>query len=245
MTTDTTVCNLGRSHALRRLLGSLLLNQVLMKRIAERRRQGHPQLAVYAQDLIGQAINVYGWWELEQLTLLREFVLSTRGRGGAMLDIGANVGNHSVFMRDMFDEVHAVEANPRTFRLLQFNLEPYSHLKAHLFAASDEAGTLRFQVEAINVGASHVVHAEQQSSGAAAVIEVKACIVDAVIRTERPVSLVKIDVEGHELQAIRGMAELLQRDAPCVVFEQQAGDFLHGTSPVSYTHLTLPTIYSV
>ena len=78
------VCNLGRAHALRRLTGSLLLNQWLMKGIASRRAAGHPQLAVYAQDLVGQAINVYGWWEHEQLIVLRQFVLQTVGRGGAM-----------------------------------------------------------------------------------------------------------------------------------------------------------------
>lgn len=232
MKAEPILCNLGRAHAFRRLVGSLLLHEVLMKRIAKRRRQGHPQLAVYAQDMIGQAINIDGWWELEQLTVLRQFVLATRGRGGAMLDIGANIGNHSVYLRDLFDEVHAVEANPRTFKLLQFNLEIYPHLRAHLFAASDEAGTLRFQVEAINVGASHVVNARQKVHDGAGVIEVQACVLDDVIRTDYPVSLVKIDVEGHELQAIRGMARLLRRDTPCVVFEQQSADFHDGTSPV-------------
>lgn len=232
MKAEPITCNLGRAHAFRRLIGSLLLHEVLMKRIAKRQRQGHPQLAVYAQDMIGQAINIHGWWELEQLAVLHKFVVTTRGRGGAMLDIGANIGNHSVYMRDLFDEVHAVEANPRTFKLLQFNLEPYPHLKAHLFAASDKAGTLRFQVEAINVGASHVLHTGQEISEGAGVIEVKACVLDDVIRTDHPVSLVKIDVEGHELQAIRGMTRLLRRDAPCIVFEQQFADFHDGTSPV-------------
>ncbi len=228
-------CNLGRAHAFRRLVGSLLLHEVLMKRIAKRRRQGHPQLAVYAHDMIGQAINIDGWWESEQLTVLRQFVMAWRGRGGAMLDIGANVGNHSVYLQDLFDEVHAVEANPRTFKLLEFNLEPYPHMKSHLFAASDEARTLRFQVEAINVGASHVVDAKQKARDGAGVIEVQACVLDDVIRTDHPVSLVKIDVEGHELQAVRGMARLLRRDTPCVVFEQQSADFHDGTSPVIET----------
>jgi FkbM family methyltransferase len=203
-----------------------------MKRIAERRRQGHPQLAVFAQDLIGQAINVYGWWELEQLTVLRQFVLTTRGRGGSMLDIGANIGNHSVYLRDLFDEVHAVEANPCTFSLLKFNLAPYRHMTAQAFAASDKASTLCFQVESMNVGASHVMDIGQSASNAATIIEVQGCAIGDVIRTEHPVSLVKIDVEGHELQAIRGMARMLIKDAPCVVFEQQAGDFRGGTSAV-------------
>lgn len=63
-------------------------------------------------------------------------------------------------------------------------------------------------------------------------MEVQGCAIDDVIRTEHPGSLVKIDVEDHELQAIRGMARMLNKDAPCVVFEQHAGDFRGGTSAV-------------
>lgn len=225
-------CNLGRMHAFKRVVGSLLLNQVLMKRIARRRAQGHPQLAVFAQDLIGQAINVYGWWEHEQLIVLREFVLARLDRGGAMLDIGANIGNHSIFLRDLFDEVHAVEANPRTFKLLEFNADPHPNLHVHQFAASDEKRLLRFQPEPANVGASRVVERDARAAAGAATIEVQARLIDEAIVTTHRVKLVKLDVEGHELQALRGMSQLLTRDFPCVVFEQLASEIVDGSSTV-------------
>lgn len=224
--------NFGRAHAFGRLAGSLLLNQVLMKRIASRTDQGHPQLAVYSQDLIGQAINVYGWWEHEQLALLRQFIVQTMGRGGAMLDVGANIGNHSVCLCDLFDEVHAVEANPRTYKLLEFNAAPHAHMKTYQLAASDERRLLSFQVESINVGASRVVDGDRDRQPPCPRIEVQAARLDDVLRPNAPLRLVKIDVEGHELQVIRGMSGLLATHGPCVVFEQQAVDFVDGSSAV-------------
>jgi FkbM family methyltransferase len=226
------ICNFGRSHAWQRAVGSVLLNQVLMKRIARRREQGHPQLAVYAQDLIGQAINLYGWWEHEQLEVLRTFVLTRLGRGGALLDVGANIGNHSVRLADLFDEVHAIEASPRTHALLAFNTQPLVHVHAHHFAASDTECVLSFRVDSINVGASRVVEAGGSSVEGAATIEVPAYRIDSKIEPVHPLRLVKLDVEGHELPALRGMVDLLRTHRPAVVFEQQPEDFVNGSSPV-------------
>lgn len=206
-----------------------------MRRISGRRTLGHPQLAIYAQDLIGQAINVYGWWEHEYLIILRQFILEAIGRGGAMLDIGANIGNHSVYLSDLFDEVHAIEANPRTFKLLAFNAEPHPHLRVHQFAASDVARSVHFQIESTNVGASRVVDAALPGSPTRQRIEVPAHRIDDRIKPAFPVRLVKIDVEGHELQAIHGMSAMLTTYFPCVVFEQLQSEFTDGSSPVIET----------
>jgi FkbM family methyltransferase len=232
MSAKPLTCNLGRNHAWQRVIGSLLLNQVLMKRIAQRRAQGHPQLAVYSQDLIGQAINLYGWWEHEQLEVLRQFVLTRLERGGTLLDVGANIGNHSVRLADLFDEVHAIEANPRTHALLAFNTQPLAHVKAHHFAASDAECVLSFRVDSINVGASRVVQASASLVERAATIEVPAFRIDAMVHPVHPLRLVKIDVEGHELPALRGMVDLLRTHRPAVVFEQLPEEFVNGSSPV-------------
>src|SRR5262249_20173165 len=45
------------------------------------------------------------------------------------------------------------------------------------------------------------------------------------------VSLLKIDVEGHEAKVVAGGRALLKRDQPLVLFEQHRHDFRDGTSP--------------
>jgi hypothetical protein len=45
------------------------------------------------------------------------------------------------------------------------------------------------------------------------------------------VGLVKIDVEGHELEAFKGMQQILKNHKPIILFEQNRG-ILNGTSDV-------------
>lgn len=93
-------------------------------------------------------------------------------------------------------------------------------------AVSDEAGTARF---------THVVSNPQLSGlrdrgfvgEASETIEVAVERIDDVVDPERPVSLVKIDVEGAELGVLRGGIELLRRDRPTVVFEHGIGGSDH------------------
>lgn len=232
MRTDVFERNFGRGHALRRLIQSILLNQVMMKVIARRDFSREPQLAIFSHDLIGQAINLHGWWEHEELLLLQSFLGARFERGGAMIDVGANIGNHTVFLREMFDEIHAVEANPRTFRLLQFNVDRYSHITAHNFAASDEGGHLDFIQDYRNVGASHVAGRADVGMPEERHSWVVAKRLEDAIEASSPIRLIKIDVEGHELRCLRGARRLIDRDRPFIVFEQLSREFTQGTSPV-------------
>jgi len=49
---------------------------------------------------------------------------------------------------------------------------------------------------------------------------------------EKKISLIKIDVEGHELAALRGAKELIKKNKPIVLFEQLSSEFSNGTSKV-------------
>jgi len=46
------------------------------------------------------------------------------------------------------------------------------------------------------------------------------------------ISLIKIDVEGHELQVLEGAVELIEEAQPIVVFEQSEDAIFEGTSKV-------------
>jgi hypothetical protein len=99
--------------------------------VARQNLKAHPQLAVFAFDHIGLRINLDGRHEKRTLDLIRNYlesVISGMDRTAA-LDIGANIGNHSVYFSDLFAEVYAFEPNPRTFSLLKFNSEQACYKK--------------------------------------------------------------------------------------------------------------------
>jgi hypothetical protein len=49
--------------------------------------------------------------------------------------------------------------------------------------------------------------------------------------TSKRIGLIKIDVEGHELHALKGMTKIISRRKPVIVFEQHGG-INNGTSHV-------------
>ena len=47
---------------------------------------------------------------------------------------------------------------------------------------------------------------------------------------QKKIGLIKIDVEGHEIKVLRGAANLIKKQKPVILFEQNAGEIKNGTS---------------
>jgi hypothetical protein len=86
-------------------------------------------------------------------------------------------------------------------------------------------------------------------------IEVELVTIDALIaqRGLRPPNLVKVDVEGAELDALKGMAETLRTHRPTVLYEvddaspaglhRKAADLAAFWDAAGYAVTTLPSAY--
>ncbi|MBT2326936.1 FkbM family methyltransferase [Variovorax paradoxus] len=207
---------------------SAIFTKLFFPLFTQRAADKHPQFVVFSSDLIGQGINLYGYWEHEELEALAQWLKDHHVIGGAMLDVGANIGNHSVFLAKHFDTVHAVEPSPRTFNVLSMNASLAPNIQCHQIAASDSNGLVTFRQETVNVGYSRIVDAPLSDN----TIQVKCWKLDDYFQEVKDISLVKIDVEGHEAQAIKGMERILRSCSPVVVFEQHFGAFKDGKSEV-------------
>ncbi len=134
------------------------------------------------------------------------------GPGMTVIDIGANWGYFTLLAASIVGprgRVLAMEPEPRLFELLEQNLRlnSLSHASALREAASDRASTMAlhtFDEGDGNWGVSSVV---LPPSGAEATT-VTGRPLDAVVRDAglTSIHLVKIDVEGHELEVLAGMA---------------------------------------
>jgi FkbM family methyltransferase len=189
-----------------------------------------PQMAVLAFDHIGRSINAYGRYEAGQLEALTEYLHTKNASifSGAVLDVGANIGNHTVYFSSMFSKVYSFEPNPDAFQLLQFNTRTITknNIACHNAGLSDQPEVLRLAIDPTNIGSSSFLDKTSENYR-----ECTLSTIERIADINETVSLIKVDVEGYELKALKGLSYIILRDSPMIVFEQLMGEFTHNTSP--------------
>ncbi|MDG4664234.1 FkbM family methyltransferase [Mycobacterium sp. 236(2023)] len=209
----------------------LILNR-LNHKIAAQNIDVYPQLAIFAFDNIGLTINIEGRYERDSLNALEHFLSQVLGvKTDAMaIDIGANIGNHSIFFGSIFSKVVAYEPNPATFSLLQHNCAR-SNITPRNYGLSSKKSMLAFRIDRGNIGASHIIDSSAAESDQEGTINIEVKrLDDEEIIANQPISLVKIDVEGHELDVLRGAVSTIDSARPVIVFEQGEEEIRDGTS---------------
>lgn len=135
-------------------------------------------------------------------------------RSGICMDIGANVGNHTVFFSRFcnFDEVWAYEPFPESFALLQENVENNTKRTVRLFNCA--------------IGAKREFRrmtSNKENPSQNKITKAKGKTLVIPITTNLKVALMKIDVEGFELEVIKGAYGVIDRERP-ELFIEHHGD---------------------
>ena len=180
---------------------------------------------MFADDDLGLRLSCFGEFETEILTHLRKSFGSDLVKTH-FIDVGANIGNHTIGLYDNFHHCHAFEPDPRAFRLLQANTANRPKITCHQTALSDKDGLSAFSQNRINTGKSHIVNPPQPQSPSAwqSLIDVETRRLDELSCVSQPISFIKIDVEGHELEVLQGARKLLTTQMPMILLELLAAD---------------------
>jgi FkbM family methyltransferase len=143
--------------------------------------------------------------------------------GGTLIDVGSNVGSVALLLADTIEDAILFEPNPLAAARARENLARNQlDFKVYEFALSDINGEIRFESHgAVDVG-GHV--SLKAPSGDATNRIVPRITFDEFLcqhgNPHVPVSLVKIDVEGHENSVLRGMQKfLVEKRPPLMMFE--------------------------
>ncbi len=176
-----------------------------------------------ADRVIGMNI-LLGNYELGEV----EFIRSCIAPGDHVLDIGANIGYFTILMAGWVGQegsVVAIEPVPANLALLARSIaengfEDRVRVIPNVVAAEGgEADLLSVDVRyAFNSGGAYIVGAAAPTPPDHQRTRVKKIRLDA-LTMPRPVSFIKIDVEGAEALALRGAKELLRTDRPRVLAE--------------------------
>ncbi|MBY0407612.1 MAG: FkbM family methyltransferase [Rickettsiales bacterium] len=177
-------------------------------------------------NYIDRLIYFTGAHEKYMLALLKDYTLRLKatGQAGALVfvDVGANAGNHALFMSQLADRVLAFEPFARVREQMEENLalNHITNVQVFPFALSDKEETLPFYASGeSNLGASSFAKAHKQDSAYLGDMQLR--VGDAVLREMgiTQVDILKVDVEGFEKPVLRGLTETISASRPLMVVE--------------------------
>lgn len=161
-----------------------------------------------SEDSLGLLLNET--YEPAETRLVKEIVKD----GNNVLDIGANIGYYSLIFSKLVGargRVFAFEPDPENFNLLKKNIavNQCKNVALEQKAISDKGGKIRLYMH----GSNKAGHRTYDSRDGCRSIEVEAISVDDYFKNfNKKVDFIKMDIEGAEWLALKGMKSFLEKN---------------------------------
>jgi len=172
----------------------------------------------YDYDLtqwIDKNLFFFGHYEKKE----QELVKRSLRKNSVFLDIGANSGIYSLLASKRCSKVFSFEPDSVTRSRLEKNikLNNIKNVKVIPYAVSDRESRANFYINPSNRGMNSLFN----PTGKLGLSSVKTTTVDKVVKRLkiRKISFVKMDIEGSELNALRGSVNTIERFKPLFLME--------------------------
>lgn len=195
---------------------------------------------------IGRSLEAYGEWSEFEIDMLKNFIKD----GDTVIDVGANIGTHTVAFSRLVGKhgkVFAFEAQPRLEAILAANVK--LNELTNVFWKPEAIGSeccklalppLPPDDEEANFGNFGIHMHVTKSDGPPDIVEITT--IDAFAGDLSP-SVIKIDVEGMEADVIRGAAATIERCKPVLYLDHgedarpEIAEALEAVGYVAFWHL--------
>ncbi|WP_175983319.1 FkbM family methyltransferase [Caballeronia zhejiangensis] len=168
---------------------------------------------------LGNALVEYGEYGEHELQML----LSMLSKPGCVVEVGANIGTLTVPLAIAAAKIDkrliAFEPQPFIFQTLCANLamNAIGNVRAWPYACAAASGDLHFDEPTYsNTGNFGAVSMKREQDVGS--VRVPAVALDQILADE-PVALIKIDVEGFELDTLQGAQSILEKSRPVLYVE--------------------------
>jgi FkbM family methyltransferase len=162
------------------------------------------------------------YWESWMHAYFRRFA----NVNAAALDVGANLGAHTLVLSSLFAEVHSFEMQESVLQLLAKNVRAnHVQQKVHMHptALGRTVGAIGHYCKAVgakNFGGVSASKSRAATGRGCKEVPLTFTTLDKELAgLRRPIALVKVDVEGFEEEVLLGARQLLERHRPVLMFE--------------------------
>jgi FkbM family methyltransferase len=155
---------------------------------------------------------------------LQRLLVDMLGSGDVFYDVGANVGFFTLLAARLVGPrgaVVAFEPDPRNADVLRANVARNGLDNVEVFEQAVADTTSRRSFVIAESTASHL--ADEDADEPATVVDVVSLDDFERVTSKRPPTVVKLDIEGAEVDALRGASRLIARHRPAIICE------VHGT----------------
>ena len=175
---------------------------------------GAGSFIIIENDLIGQFILRHGIWEGHLANIYSQLINET----DVILDAGANIGFHTVQFARFGKKVYAYDPQPTIFNLLSANIlfnGATDKVEQFRLGLSDKPGSIRMEpVNKFdqpngmhNFGGRGLTNDETGEESV------------ELVTFDKDVDVIKIDIQGSEIYAFKGMEQMIDRCQPWIMFE--------------------------
>jgi FkbM family methyltransferase len=170
--------------------------------------------------VIARVLFLDGEYEPEFQQLFEKMELA----GGVCVDIGANLGLHTIALGKLANQVFAFEPSSHNYSLLQKNVElnGLQNVQAIHAALGDQEGFAELALSHSNFGDHQILTPTHKNAEKTESVKVLAG--DQALATvgENKIKLIKIDVQGYEYHVLEGLKKTFDRNPDAYVMLEVA-----------------------
>lgn len=171
-------------------------------------------------SIVSRPLKIGNYWE----SFLHKYFKQYSNKNLNCLDIGANIGTHTVILSELFKNVYAFEPQKEVFEILKLNIKvnECKNVTPYNFGLGEKqkSADLGFidKNKSNNFGGVGIVETDKLKEGTqkGETIEIKT--LDSL--NLKDICFIKIDIEGYEYNALLGGEETIKKYRPTIIFEQ-------------------------
>lgn len=175
----------------------------------------------YNNDTISNCLSAYGYWENNLIKYTEKYLTDD----SIILDIGANIGTWSIPLAVKNRKIYSFEPFDSSFYALCGNIflnnkEKYIYPRHCALTDDVSKNTTMMLPELVNIGGCKLIETTTQKENRYSLATLDSFQFDKI-------DLIKMDVEGHELNVLKGAIDTINRCKPVIMFECWATDSTH------------------